>query len=179
MSFESKNIGNEIQINSRASNTSKLACLSCAVSTAVGISAVVAPPETKPTPPKPEVAFKTQLVDYRIGNYASFILELAKKKHLHDPKNIKLTPAQIARKDVTPEDYKAWSKVNVCEEGGNWHTPGPEYPGGLGISSDNWDHYGGEYFSHTATTATPDEQIVVAMRIQKNPPDQYGCGNGW
>jgi hypothetical protein len=47
------------------------------------------------------------------------------------------------------------------------------------ISIDNWVNYGGEFFSHTGAEATPDEQIIVAMRIQKNAPDQNGCNGGW
>jgi hypothetical protein len=87
--------------------------------------------------------------------------------------------AKIAEREVTPAEFTAWSKVNECEEGGDWHVSGPEYSGGLGISNANWVNYGGEFFTHTAATATPDEQIVVAMRIQKNPPDQNGCDGSW
>ena len=89
------------------------------------------------------------------------------------------TPAQIAMHEVTREEFVAWSKVNVCEEGGDWHVRGSKYSGGLGIANDNWVQYGGEFFSHSAADATPAEQIVVAMRIQPNPPDQHGCGPGW
>jgi hypothetical protein len=89
------------------------------------------------------------------------------------------TPAQIAAKEVTPEEFKEWSKVNECEEGGDWHVSGSTYSGGLGISNANWVSFGGQFFSPTGANATPDEQIVVAMRIQKDPPDQYGCGGGW
>lgn len=89
------------------------------------------------------------------------------------------TPAQIARREVTPKEFAEWSKVNVCEEGGNWHVKGTEYSGGLGISNVNWIHYGGEFFSQSAADATPDEQIVIARRIQPNPPDQNGCDGGW
>jgi hypothetical protein len=99
----------------------------------------------------------------------------------HNPRHSQThpTPAQIAEREVTPEEFAAWSKVNVCEEGGNWHVSGSEYSGGLGISNTNWTNYGGEFFSPTGAGATPKEQIVIAMRIQKNPPDQNGCNGGW
>jgi len=88
-----------------------------------------------------------------------------------------LTPAQVAQNEVTPKERVEWSRVNVCEEGGRWHVQGAEYSGGLGISNTNWIAYGGRQFSSTAAFATPDEQIVVAMRIQPNAPDQDGCAD--
>jgi hypothetical protein len=68
-----------------------------------------------------------------------------------------------------------WSKVAICEEGGNWKIVGPRFSGGLGISNVNWDHYGGRQFAANAGLATPEQQVVIAMRIQRNPPDQFGC----
>lgn len=60
-----------------------------------------------------------------------------------------------------------------------WMTRGPVYSGGLGISNLNWRAYGGAQFSASAADATPAEQIIVAERIQPNPPDQYGCTGSW
>jgi hypothetical protein len=92
----------------------------------------------------------------------------------------KLTPAQIASSEVTPQEFYAWSKVNVCEEGGNWHVNGPKYSGGLGINKDNWVRYHGTDFAPIGSEATPDEQIVVGERIQPDAPDQNGCSkDGW
>lgn len=90
-----------------------------------------------------------------------------------------LTPEQIAASEVTPAEFAAWSKVAVCETGGNWSAEGPIYSGGLGIANTNWIAYGGGEFAPNAGQATPDEQIVVAMRIQTNPPDQNGCSGSW
>lgn len=90
-----------------------------------------------------------------------------------------LTPAQQAANEVTSYEYAEWSKVNVCEEGGNWSVSGPKYSSGLGISNVNWVAYGGEYFAQSAAIATPDEQIVIAMRIQPNAPDQNDCTGSW
>lgn len=88
-----------------------------------------------------------------------------------------LSPAQMAAKMVTPTEFAQWSKVNVCEEGGNWHVIGSKFSGGLGISVANWYNNGGTFFAVSGAAATPDEQIVVAMRIQHQAPtpDQSGC----
>jgi len=90
-----------------------------------------------------------------------------------------LTPAEKAAKMITAAEIEAWSMVAVCEEGGDWHVSGSEYSGGLGISNYNWVAYGGEIYAPTAATATPREQIVIAKRIQSDPPDQNGCEGAW
>jgi hypothetical protein len=98
---------------------------------------------------------------------------------LHKPPH-HLTTAEKTKHKVTNEEFREWSKVNVCEEGGNWHVRGSEFSGGLGISDENWIKYGGQEFAQSAADATPYEQILVAMRIQKDPPDQNGCQpGGW
>ena len=76
---------------------------------------------------------------------------------------------------VTSEERAAWSKVNMCEERGNWHVQGTDFSGGLGISESNWISYGGQAAFGPEWAASPDEQIVIAMRMQPNPPDQNGC----
>jgi len=93
--------------------------------------------------------------------------------------SISQTPQQIAAKEVTPTDFAQWSKVNICEEGGKWNVRGSVYSGGLGISNVNWVIYGGTFFALNASEATPAEQIVIAKRIQRNPPDQHGCSGSW
>jgi hypothetical protein len=80
---------------------------------------------------------------------------------------------------VTPAERAAWYKVNACEENGNWHVRGTVYSGGLGISETNWYAYGGQAAFGDEWAATPDEQIVIAMRIDAYPPDQNGCTGGW
>jgi len=73
--------------------------------------------------------------------------------------------------------FAAWSKVNICEEGGSWAASGPAYPDGLGISARNWVAYGG------GTNLSPAAQISVAQRIEAAAgmpgyvPDQGGCAN--
>lgn len=78
---------------------------------------------------------------------------------------------------VTPAQRAAWNRVAVCEEGGNWQADGPRFSGGLGISRANWVAYGGLRYAPSGAQATPDQQIMVAQRIQYSPPDQYGCSS--
>jgi hypothetical protein len=87
--------------------------------------------------------------------------------------------AQQAGPSVSPAVFAAWSEVNMCEEGGDWNVQGSTFSGGLGISNANWVVYGGTAFAPDAADATPDEQIIVAERIQPDPPDQDGCTGGW
>jgi hypothetical protein len=79
---------------------------------------------------------------------------------------------------VTPADVAAWTKVAICEEGGNWHVRGYKYSGGLGILNTNWTYYSrGMGFPASAADATPIQQIAVAKRINAGyaVPDQHGC----
>ena len=80
---------------------------------------------------------------------------------------------------VTAAERAAWDRVNICEEGGNWHVHGTVYSGGLGISETNWVIYGGQRDFGAEWAASPDQQIVVAMRMQRYPPDQNGCTGAW
>jgi Transglycosylase-like domain len=79
---------------------------------------------------------------------------------------------------VTPLQRAAWERVAMCEEGGNWSADGGRFSGGLGITRSNWAAYGGLQYAPEGAMATEDEQIMVAERIQFDPPDQYGC-RGW
>ncbi|MGD0882995.1 MAG: transglycosylase family protein [Acidimicrobiales bacterium] len=79
---------------------------------------------------------------------------------------------------VTPEQRSAWERVAICEEGGDWQADTYRFSGGLGITRSNWDSYGGLQYAPEGAEATPDEQIMVAERIQPYPPDQDGC-RGW
>jgi len=79
---------------------------------------------------------------------------------------------------VTPAQRAAWERVAMCEEGGNWQADGSRFSGGLGITRANWAIYGGLQYASEGALATPDQQIMVAERIQSYPPDQGGC-RGW
>ncbi len=87
-------------------------------------------------------------------------------------------PVAISSDTVTAYQREAWQQVADCEEGGDWSFNGPIFDGGLGISRANWIAYGGEQFAPEASMASEDQQIMVAERIQAEPPDQDGC-RGW
>jgi len=88
-----------------------------------------------------------------------------------------LLPEPVLVDTVTPAQRAAWSRVASCEEGGNWEADGPRFSGGLGITRINWANYGGLQYAPSAARATPDQQIMVAERIQYSPPDQYRCSS--
>ncbi len=73
-----------------------------------------------------------------------------------------------------------WERVAICEVSGHWNMEGPIYSG-IGFLNANWQHFGGTYFGPLAGDATPEQQVVIAMRITKTwIPDQYGCNpTGW
>ena len=89
-------------------------------------------------------------------------------------------PASIIQNaGVTDADRVAWSKVAVCETGGNWQMTGSSFSGGVGFANSTWLAYGGAEFAPNAGLATMDQQITIAKRIQPSPPDQNGCSGGW
>ena len=105
-------------------------------------------------------------------------------------KPVPITVKIVKARDVPPEPVippaimAKWAKVNICETGGNWHTRGPIYSGGLGILETNWMAYGGWKFG-AEYAATPAEQVFIAMKIQAANgyagyvPDQLFCSGGW
>jgi len=124
----------------------------------------------------------------------AFMLALLVIQSLPAEANVK-TPVPttikvVKARDVPPEPVippaimAKWLKVNICEEGGNWHVRGPIYSGGLGIIEVNWMAYGGWKFG-AEYAATPAEQVYIAMKIQATHgyagyvSDQYGCSGGW
>ena len=102
------------------------------------------------------------------------------------PKTVQIVKARdVPPEPVIPPAIMAkWAKVNICETGGNWHTRGPIYSGGLGILEVNWMAYGGWKFG-AEYAATPAEQVFIAMKIQAANgyagyvPDQLFCSGGW
>lgn len=86
-------------------------------------------------------------------------------------------PRPVVVDTVTPAQRAAWDRVAMCEEGGNWTVDGGRFSGGLGITRANWVIFGGLQYAPRAALATPDQQIMVAERIQSNPPDQNGCAS--
>jgi hypothetical protein len=81
---------------------------------------------------------------------------------------------------VTPDQQRAWNKVAWCETHGDWDMHGAIFSGALGISNVVWNEYGGTEFAPHAGLATPQEQMVVAIRINgAYVPDQHGCEGAW
>ncbi|MEU6670145.1 transglycosylase family protein [Streptomyces sp. NPDC046727] len=63
-------------------------------------------------------------------------------------------------------DGTTWDKVAECESGGSWSAdPGNGYYGGLQISQDDWDTYGGGQYATSADQASRQQQIAVAEKI--------------
>jgi resuscitation-promoting factor RpfB len=67
-----------------------------------------------------------------------------------------------------------WDRIAACETGGNWGFIGPSFSGGLGFYNGTWDAYGGRKYAPNAGLATREQQILVAMEIQR----KVGVG-GW
>jgi hypothetical protein len=67
-----------------------------------------------------------------------------------------------------------WDRIAACETGGNWGFVGPEFSGGLGFYNGTWDAFGGRKYAPNAGLATREQQIQVAMEIQR----KVGIG-GW
>ncbi|MFF4400820.1 transglycosylase family protein [Streptomyces sp. NPDC001480] len=63
-------------------------------------------------------------------------------------------------------DGTTWDKVAECESGGSWSADtGNGYYGGLQMSQDDWDKYGGLDYASTPDQASRSQQIAVAEKI--------------
>ncbi|MEU6817258.1 transglycosylase family protein [Streptomyces sp. NPDC046860] len=63
-------------------------------------------------------------------------------------------------------DGTTWDKVAECESGGSWSADtGNGYYGGLQISQDDWEKYGGTQYAGSADQASRSQQISVAEKI--------------
>ncbi|MGW5428196.1 transglycosylase family protein [Streptomyces sp. NPDC004059] len=63
-------------------------------------------------------------------------------------------------------DGTTWDKVAECESGGSWSADsGNGYYGGLQISQEDWDEYGGTQYAESADQASRSQQIAVAEKI--------------
>lgn len=59
-----------------------------------------------------------------------------------------------------------WDKVADCESGGSWSADtGNGYYGGLQLSQDDWEKYGGLDYAPSADQASRSQQIAVAEKI--------------
>ncbi|MDG9719115.1 transglycosylase family protein [Streptomyces sp. DH24] len=63
-------------------------------------------------------------------------------------------------------DGTAWDQVAECETGGSWsQNTGNGYYGGLQLTQEDWEAYGGLDFASSADRASRSQQIAVAERI--------------
>ena len=122
----------------------------------------------------------------------TIVFSLPADANVHNPvpTTVKVVVPVIAR-DVPPEPVippaimAKWAKVNICETGGDWHTKGNVYQGGLGILVTNWYADGGYRLFGPEWSASPAQQVYIATRIQSvngyagYVPDQNGCAGGW
>ncbi|MEU7582439.1 transglycosylase family protein [Streptomyces sp. NPDC041068] len=59
-----------------------------------------------------------------------------------------------------------WEKLAECESGGAWSAnPGNGYYGGLQLSQETWEQYGGLAYAPSADQASRSQQIAVAEQI--------------
>ncbi len=66
-----------------------------------------------------------------------------------------------------------WDRVAECESGGSWsENSGNGYYGGLQLSQEDWEKYGGLAYAETADLASRSQQIAVAEKIL----DDQGVG---
>ncbi len=71
-----------------------------------------------------------------------------------------------------------WDRIAACETGGNWGFVGPSYSGGLGFFNGTWDAFGGRRYATNAGLATREQQILVAMEIQRKVGlSGWGCAH--
>ncbi|MEU3242600.1 transglycosylase family protein [Streptomyces sp. NPDC006875] len=63
-------------------------------------------------------------------------------------------------------DGTTWDRVAECESGGQWSADSDNgYYGGLQLSQENWQRYGGSRYAPTADEASRSQQIAVAEKV--------------
>ena len=93
------------------------------------------------------------------------------------------TVSKVPTVDATPTIHyygthadPMWDRIAACETGGNWGFTGPSFSGGLGFYNGTWDAFGGRKYASNAGLATREQQILVAMEIQKKVGlSGWGC----
>lgn len=75
-------------------------------------------------------------------------------------------------------DVKVWDKVAACESGGLWSAnAGNGFYGGLAITEDTWEQYGGTVYAPRPDLASRSQQIAVAETLlaELGPDAWPGC----
>ncbi|MFI6491754.1 transglycosylase family protein [Streptomyces sp. NPDC050564] len=63
-------------------------------------------------------------------------------------------------------DGTTWDRVAECESGGAWSAnDGNGYYGGLQLTQDNWESYGGLEYAPSADQASRSQQIAIAEKV--------------
>ncbi|MFG2474296.1 transglycosylase family protein [Streptomyces fagopyri] len=63
-------------------------------------------------------------------------------------------------------DGTTWDRVAECESGGQWSADdGNGYYGGLQLTQENWQSYGGRMYAPSADEASRSQQIAVAEKV--------------
>ncbi|WP_327403491.1 LysM peptidoglycan-binding domain-containing protein [Streptomyces sp. NBC_01288] len=72
----------------------------------------------------------------------------------------------LAAASANAADGTTWDKVANCESGGSWsENDGNGYYGGLQMTQDEWEKYGGLAYAPSADLASRSQQIAVAEKI--------------
>ncbi|MCX4762672.1 LysM peptidoglycan-binding domain-containing protein [Streptomyces sp. NBC_01275] len=72
----------------------------------------------------------------------------------------------LAASGASAADGTVWDKVAQCETGGSWSADkGDGYFGGLHLSQDDWETYGGLDYASSPDLASRNQQIAVAQKL--------------
>ncbi|QDQ11979.1 transglycosylase family protein [Streptomyces spectabilis] len=71
----------------------------------------------------------------------------------------------LGASSASAADAETWDKVAECESGGAWSAKGSGYYGGLQLTQDTWEQYGGLSYAPTADQASRSQQIHVAEKV--------------
>ncbi|MEU6475996.1 transglycosylase family protein [Streptomyces sp. NPDC047017] len=85
----------------------------------------------------------------------------------------------VAASGASAADGTTWDKVAQCETGGSWSTDnGNGYSGGLLLTQDDWETYGGLQYASSPDRASRSQQIAVAEKIlaDRGPGAWPTCG---
>ncbi|MFF9124234.1 transglycosylase family protein [Streptomyces sp. NPDC014889] len=85
----------------------------------------------------------------------------------------------MAAGGASAADGNTWDKVAKCESGGAWSAnAGNGYYGGLQLTQDDWEKYGGLDYALSADQASRSQQIAVAEKVlaDKGPGAWPTCG---
>ncbi|MFG2435078.1 transglycosylase family protein [Streptomyces sp. NPDC048508] len=72
----------------------------------------------------------------------------------------------LGASSASAADGTTWDRVAECESGGAWSADnGNGYYGGLQLTQDNWERYGGLEYAQSADQASRSQQIAVAEKV--------------